>query len=402
MKLLLAYYEYETENQKKISHQASRMKILFLNRWVGAQVGGTERHIKELALRLAKRGHEVHILTTEGEQLEAYKSIIKTWYITRNPREAPHSRGLNDDPWLLFYGLLSGMKLLLKLLWLRFKGIKYDVVSVHCNLEAILMFIYRMFFGTPYVFVFEGYTSLEGRLAKYADAQIAISQTVADNCLNEFGYEANLISIGIDRNKFTPIGERVHEFNSIRLDDKKVVLTVGRLGPSKRIPMLLSVARIVCKKDPDFLFLIVGEGLERKRIEKIIADYGLQGNVILTGRVSDEILAALYRSADIFASTMNVLKTGDQFMIVYLEAMSSGLPVIWTSEVSEAKKVEDWGVLVPPERTDLLAEKILEIANNKELKQNLIKRGFDISEKYDWNRLIAQYEKVYISVIKKE
>lgn len=378
------------------------MKILFLNRWVGVQIGGTERHIKELALRLAKRGHEVHILTTKGEQLEAYKSIIKTWYITRNPREPPHSRGLNDDLWLLFYGLFSGVKLFLKLLWLRFEGIKYDVVSVHCNLEAILMLIYRMFFGTPYVFVLEGYTSLEGRLARYADAQIAISQTVADNCLREFGYKATVIPVGIDRERFTSIGEKIHEFNSMRLDDKKLVLTVGRLGPSKRIPMLLSVARIVCKKNPNFLFLIVGEGRERRRIEKVIVDYGLQGNVILAGSVSDEILAALYRSADVFVSTMNVLKTGDQFMIVYLEAISSGLPVIWTSEVSEVEKVEDWGVLVPPERMDLLAEKILEIVKNKELKKNLVKKGLVISKRYDWNRLIAQYEKIYISVIKKQ
>jgi len=58
-------------------------------------------------------------------------------------------------------------------------------------------------------------------------------------------------------------------------------------------------------------------------------------------------------------------------------------------------------VFVPPERPDLLAEKILEIANNEELKQNLIKHGLDISKKYDWNRLIVQYEKVYVSVIEK-
>ena len=375
---------------------------MFFNRWVGLHVGGTETHIKELASRLAKRGHEVHILTMEGNELKAYCPWVKLWYVSRNFRERLYSRSIEEDPWVLIYGIVSGIKFFFKLLEFRLRGIKYDVVSVHCSLEAFLMFILRTLFHLPYVFVFEGYTSLEGKLAKYANAQIAISQTVVDNCYKEYSYKPIAIPVGIDCEKFNPVKSRIHKSaitNSFL--EKKLVLTVGRLVPTKNIPTLLYAAKLVCEKDPTFIFLIVGEGREKERIQRIIRDFELQNNVIMTGKVSDEMLATYYRSADLFVSPENVSWSGDQFLITFLESMSSGLPVIWTSDLAEIHKAENWGVFVPPERPDLLAEKILEIANNEELKQNLIKKGLDISKKYDWNRLIVQYEKVYVSVIEK-
>jgi len=234
---------------------------------VGLHVGGTETHIKELASRLAKRGHEVHILTTKGNELKAYDPWVKLWYVRRNFREHPYSRSIEEDPWLLIYGIVSGIKFFFKILELRLRGIRYDVVSVHCNLEALLMFILRTLFHLPYVIVFEGYTSLEGKLAKYANAQIAISQTVVDNCYKEYGYKPIVIPVGIDCERFNPVKSRIHMDAITNSLEKKLILTVGRLVPTKNIPTLLHAAKLVCEKDPTFIFLIVGEGREKERIQ---------------------------------------------------------------------------------------------------------------------------------------
>lgn len=371
-----------------------RIRILFFNRLVGCHVGGTETHIKEMAQRLAERGHEVYILTTRGEELKDLEKTIRVWYIGKNWREDPYSRGVKSDPWLLLYASIFAVKSLFKLVELRLKGVKLDVISVHCALEAFLMRFFRWFLRTPYVFVFEGYTDVEAWLAKHSDVKIAISKTVADKCLNKYGYEPIVIPVGVDRVRFTPDGSKIPLGYS---GDMQIVLGVGRLSPPKNFDKLIQAASVVSRAEQRLQFLIVGDGSERKNLEMLISKLGLEGKVRLVGRVSDEELPKYYRSGNIFVNTE--VNGGDQFWIVVVEAMASGLPVIVTAKSGLPEVVGDAGVWVPPDSPELLAERILELASNSAVRKELAAKSLARAERYDWAKLIMEYEKAYQSAV---
>lgn len=361
---------------------------------MGCHTGGTETHIKELASRLARRGHQVSIITTEGNELKDYGSLINVYYISKNRLEPSYVRPLS--PSLLYFGFLSGMKLLLKLLQLKLSGIKFDVISVHCTLEAILMIICKRFFNAPVVFIFEGYTDTEAKVAKFADLQTAMSKPVIDRCYLKYGYKPALIPIGVDTHKFTPNGRKLPIAGR---NDKIVVLSVCRLTKPKNVDVLVEAARVVCQRDPRFIFYIAGDGPERENIEKLVEKYNLQDKVFIHGKVTDEELPVYYRSADIFV-TMHA--SPDQFWIVVLEAIASGLPVIWTYDGTEEdlKTIENWGIPVPPKRADVLAESIIKLGNDKKLYNEIKQAALIKAKAYDWDRIISLYEKAYESVIK--
>ena len=375
----------------KIRLRRGKFRILFFNRWVGLHIGGTETHIKELAWRLAKRGHEVHILTTRGNKLKKYEKSVKIWYVAQNPGEPPFSRSISADGKLLIYALVFAVQSLLKLLILRLKGIEFDVISVHCTLETFLMRLVRRVFGTPYVFIFEGFTHMEAKVAKHANLQIAISQDIVNKCLTNYGYKPTLIPIGVNKNWINTNASEIREKHA--KNGEKLVLTVCRLDARKDIPTLISAADIVRQKDPKIKFLVIGDGVEREKLQKQIETLKLSNTVKIIREMP--VSPSYFKACDIFA--LPSLYEG--FGIVFLEAMSAGLPIISTTAPAIPEVVGDAGILIPPRKPEVLAEKILQVAKDDELRKELIDRGLRRVEKYDWDKLITKYEKAYKSVI---
>lgn len=316
---------------------------------------------------------------------------MKVWYVAPNPGEPPFSRSIRSDERLLFYALMFTVQSLLKFLILRLKGIKFDVVSVHCTLEALLMRLVRRVFGTPYVFIFEGYTDLEAKVAKHANLQIAISQDIVNKCFTNYGYKPMLIPIGVNKNWVDINASEIREKHA--KNGEKLVLTVCRLDARKDIPTLISAADIVRQKDPKIKFLIVGDGVEREKLQKQIEMLNLLNTVEIIREMP--ISPSYFKACDIFA--LPSLYEG--FGIVFLEAMSAGLPIISTTAPAIPEVVGDAGILIPPRKPELLAEKILQVARDDELRKELIERGLRRAKKYDWDKLITKYEKAYKSVI---
>ena len=348
-----------------------------------------------MALRFAERGHEVHLLTTEGTELRDLENKIKVWYIGKNWRETPISRGIKSDFWLPLFASFFAVKSLYKLIRLRLQGEKFDVISVHCALEGFILWIFKWIIRTPHLFVFEGYTDVEARIGKHSDTQIAISNTIAKKCQNKYGFLPIVIPVGIDVKRFSPNGKK------ISLDypkDHKLVLGVGRLSQQKKFDVLINAAKILSKEAIQLQFIIVGDGSEKKNLQLLINKLDLTSKVSLVGRVSDEELSMYYRSSDFFVNTE--VNGGDQFWIVVIEAMSSGLPVIITSRHGPPEVVGDAAIWVHPDNPELLAKKILGVASNDNLSNDLSTKSLDWSGRFNWSNLIIEYEKAYLQTIK--
>jgi len=286
---------------------------------------------------------------------------------------------------------MFAIKVFAKIIGMRLKGIKFDVISVHWAPEALITIFLKLFFRTPNVFVFEGYTKHEAKVAKFADLQIAISRDTVKKCYSD-GYTPVLIPVGIDTSKYKVSGEATRR--KLCNDDEKLVLTICRLDPRKDILTLVSAAKIVKEKDSRVKFVIVGEGSERGKIEEKIKELNLYENVKIE-RVAPAS-PEYFRAGDIFV--LPSLYEG--FGIVFLEAMSSELPIISTTAGAIPEVVQDAGILVPPGNPEKLADKILQLANDDELRRKLKEKGLYIAKKYDWDTLIIKYEKAYESVIK--
>lgn len=367
------------------------MKILFFLRWAGVRYGGGETHVIELASRMANRGHEVHVLTRDGKRVNEFGSKIKVWCVSKNWKESDHSYVASDIR-LYLHTTFFLIKSFLMMLSLKKRGINYDIISVHHVTESFLMRLIRKFFRWSYIFFLDGYTDLEAREAKYADLQLAISQTIINKCNANYGYKPLLGLVGTDVTQFTAKGQRL-SFES----GQKVVFTVSRLATQKNLHIYIEAAKLVCKKDPNFLFLIGGEGPDKNRLIRLIAEYNLQNKVILVGGISQEKLPVYYRSADMFVTTEF---PPDETLITVIEALSSGVPVIGTSPTGRFEVIGESGAIVPFDRPDLLANKILEVSNNPKLRRKMITQGLERAKLYDWNRLIKIYEKACNKVIK--
>ena len=174
---------------------------------------------------------------------------------------------------------------------------------------------------------------------------------------------------------------------------------IGSLLRRKGHRYFLEAARVVKQRSPlPVVFVIVGEGPERGRIEALCRSSGLSGDVHLTGFLEDPL--PLIRALDV------VVMASDEegFPRVLLEAMLVGKPVAAFSLASVAELVEDGrtGFLAPLHDSTDLAEKILRLVTDKDLREQMGARGRErVRENFSVDRYVRGVEDVLRDVVKR-
>jgi phosphatidyl-myo-inositol dimannoside synthase len=129
----------------------------------------------------------------------------------------------------------------------------------------------------------------------------------------------------------------------------KTILFVGRLVERKGVDDLLRALPLVKNKISEIRLEIVGDGPQRKELERITANLGLSGSVRFFGELRGEDLANRYRQCTIFAMSSKSLKDDvEGFGTVYLEASLYGKPSVGTKTggIPEAILDGETGILV--------------------------------------------------------
>lgn len=147
---------------------------------------------------------------------------------------------------------------------------------------------------------------------------------------------------------FIPLAFRAIEYTpasraSLGLGESdRVLVTVGRLVARKGLDQLLRV--IASLEDPALRLIVVGDGPERPALERACSALGLSKRVRFTGAVSEEQKWQILSAAELYVST----SLHEGFGIVYLEALSCGLPVICYDEGGQVDFIDAGvGELVP-------------------------------------------------------
>jgi glycosyltransferase involved in cell wall biosynthesis len=131
----------------------------------------------------------------------------------------------------------------------------------------------------------------------------------------------------------------------------RVMLTIARLTPQKGVDVAI---RSLTSLPEDMVLVVLGDGPERTRLERLAADFGLRDRVLLRGREPD--VAEWLRRASVLVHPAR----WEGFGLAVLEAMLAGLPVVATNVSALPELVVDsqTGVLVRPDDPPALAHAV--------------------------------------------
>jgi L-malate glycosyltransferase len=173
--------------------------------------------------------------------------------------------------------------------------------------------------------------------------------------------------------------------------DAVAVVTVANFRPQKAYPVLLEAARRVLDRSEDVRFLIVGVGPEADAIVQLHRDLGLGDRVRILGYRPDavEVMAA----SDVFCLASDYEGTP----VAMMEALALGLPVVSTAVGGVAETLEDGrsARLVPTRDPSALAEALLEVVNDPEMRERYASAAGDLAGQFDMRRVTETLEQAY-------
>lgn len=330
---------------------------------------GIGTHVLNLAERLRQRGHEVTLFTrgnpsgTEVSSFAGFK-VVKPRYFRVPPFHlAAHKpfllealRKLPNKPDVLH--LHSPLVPVLPRLW-------PTVVTVHTPMAVDtsysegtgLRVLLNKLHGQTFCY-FD-----EQRLLKRADVVLTVSEGVAHELRESYGYSGEVTSIlnVLDLNFFKPTTSYPNDLE---------VLFVGRLAWRKGVFEALDASRQVLQVMPNVRFTFAGYGPLEGKAREFVATHGLGGQVHLLGAVKDRnrIVELQQRSRVVLVPSYY---EGCPFSL--LEAMASGRAFVSTTGAFTRGLIEHdvTGKLVEPKQSKPLAEAILELLGDYELCRRL-------------------------------
>jgi len=353
------------------------------------QITSRERMFLDLAARLAERGTRVDILAA-GPSPELRAAVqpplelhdIDPAWVRRSGLRLPHVvRMYSSVPGLAGYlrrvrpDVLFATSIPPNLVALggkRLAGGPTRIVVRHSNALRIR--------GSP------RYGSVRRRprdwlvphLYPKADAVVAVSSGVADN-LRALAPLApgrlHTIENGVPLDHITELAAEPLEHPWFRPGAPAVLLAVGRLVRKKNHPTLLRALASV-REQREVRLVILGDGPERARLERLIEHLGLRDAVLLPGFASNPF--AWMARADLFVSS----SISEGMASALIEALACGCPVVATdcpSGPAEILQGGEFGRLVPVGDVDALAAAIAKGLDQAPARDRLRARAAELS-----------------------
>jgi glycosyltransferase involved in cell wall biosynthesis len=240
------------------------------------------------------------------------------------------------------------------------------------------------------------YNQLDRLVLKRFDAVSAVSQTVAE-MLRSFGVRHERITVipnGIDLQDFDR--GALATSRSTPSGRERVIGIVGRLDMQKGFAYLIRALQTLHPSFPELRLLVVGEGPDRAKIEKLVAEQGLSSVVTIAGQQVD--MPAVYAGMDIFV----LPSLNEGLPMTLLEAMAASKPVIATRVGAVPTVIADGetGVLIEPADSAALTRAIIELLNNPERCRLLAQNArAQVERNYTAAAMTERYRELYRTVL---
>lgn len=371
------------------------MKIALVSPYDFAYPGGVVNHISCLEQQFTRLGHDVKIISPASK---AVYTLGDRFIRIGTPRPIPVSGSIARIT--VSVRLESQIKEV-------FEREKFDICHLHEPLMPTLCTTVLRLKHTPMVGTFHAsggkpwYTMFSPVMKWYLDrwfrkldGRIAVSKIALNYVNTFFPSEYTIIPNGIDTHHFNSHASPIDKFK----DGKLNLLFVGRFEKRKGFDYLLKAYRLVKQEVPDCRLIAVGPGVRlRNKYEKQVSKNGLK-DVIFTGYAPYSDLPKYYMTADIvcFPATGR-----ESFGIVLLEAMAAGKPIVASAIDGYASVLSDGvdGIAVPPRDSEKLAEAILKLGTDEQLRQQMGSSGKPKAMQYDWSLLAKRMLDFYAETL---
>ncbi|QDO88779.1 glycosyltransferase family 4 protein [Ornithinimicrobium ciconiae] len=237
------------------------------------------------------------------------------------------------------------------------------------------------------------------RIGNNTDVMTYVSQYTRRRLAKAFagaGQLANLPS-GVDADAFRPDpGARARLRERYGLGERPVILCLSRLVARKGADMLIRAMPQIRHEVPGAVLVIAGEGSYEKTLRKLVAEHGVGDDVLFTGRVPSDEIAAHYAMPDLFAMPCRTRGKGldvEGLGVVYLEAAAAGVPVIAGTSGGAPETVLDGqtGLVVDGRDVDGLGAAVVSILGDPERAQQMGAAGRQwAQEHWGWDTLGAR------------
>jgi len=180
--------------------------------------------------------------------------------------------------------------------------------------------------------------------------------------------------------------------------DKRIILSASRLIKTKGLDLNIKAIAKLKEKYPNLLYLIIGEGLERKNLENLADALKIKENVEFLGLQPHEKTMEYISICDIFS----LPSWRETFGLVYLEAMVQGKPIIGCQGqgVDGIVKEKKTGLLVKPKDIESLVQAIDFLLSNPKKGKEIGERAKKlVLENYTWEKIGKQLVHLYKKLI---
>lgn len=341
----------------------------------GASPFGAERVLLILAEGLAGRGHHVTLeIPHDGPAVRDAQTIpgVRVWVSNRRrlPRDggelAAYGFGAPNDFWKLRREIRRGYHTV----WVNSLFNPLAALAARSAGVGVVWHLHERNFRNATA----GPTARLIRAA--AHERVAVSRFVAET----FGSGAR------SRGRYRILYEQYDPLEPTPLPTGQpfTVGYVGQFEPRKNVPDLLQAIAGL----PDVRGLLVGDGKQRDEVRAAVARLGLQERVELPGLQSE--VAAWYRRMHCV-----VIPSRDEpCPLVALEAMSAGRPVIASRDGGHPEVLGNDGLLYPLGDTDALRDRIRQLQEHPETRQELARRGVERAREFDRELWLDRAEEI--------
>lgn len=375
------------------------LRIAQVAPYLTPHVGGVESHVESISAELARRGHDVEVVTSrlpgtatsevhEGYRIRRVRMRVAPFTtpvtprivdaLGERPRDLVHAH--SPPPLSSWYAAR----------YCRASGVPF-VLTHHCDLEIPLPG------GAAIV---EAYRRTLGRATvRAASALVATTRTYAETSRSLWHRgDVHVVPNMVDAERFRPdVGAgRVRARHS--LGDAPVALFVGRLTHHKGVEEFIRAAA----RTAPVVHLVVGDGPRREALEALARSVA-PGRVVFAGRVDGRDLPSYYAAASVgvLPSTSRL----EAFGIAALECMASGRPVVVSDIPGVQEVIVDGatGLAAEPLDAEDLAEKIRRIALDPELAASMGKAArARVLERFTLPRVVDALLEVYRGALRAE
>lgn len=383
----------------------------------GIQSGGQNIYVRQVALGLQQLDWEVDVFTHwQDNNVEPQVRLGPKGSVIR--LAAGRKEFIPKDE---LYGYVQHFVRELKE-YLNWSKKRYDIIHSNYWLSGLAGLNLKEYLGVPQVHTSHSLGSIkasetglkgigllrrleaERKIVEGVNCVVATAPEEMERLIKDYGACSERIALvpcGVDPMLFHP-GKRHESKAQLGLEDKKVVVYVGRFDKNKGLNTLLTSLEMLSRDNSSFIedvrvLIIGGDPQSRKYLEEEICNRRLDGWVLTVGAQPHEKLPLYYRAAEVCV----IPSYYETFGLVALEAMACGTPVI-ASRVGGLKfTVVDGitGYLVPPRDAQGLAARLGEMLHDPALAIKIGRAAANhVRRQFIWPKVVEHLSALYHEV----